>query len=159
MISLNLSRDDTLIIELTIVLTVLDLIACLIAYIWMSVTLITTGIKHLGPSGIESRKLTTSKGSSPVQLGAVVIVPIMNEVKLLVHVTYIYRKMHRMCYTTKITYIIHDRSELDNHRFVTLRGKPAEKVIKKIHNSGVGIIKNDTLIPSLLIYVDKIEEE
>lgn len=59
---------------------------------------------------------------------------------------------------TKITYIIHDRSEPNNHRFVTLRGEPAEKVIKKIHDSGVGIIKNDTLIPSLLLYVDEIEE-
>ena len=60
---------------------------------------------------------------------------------------------------TKITYIIHDRSELDNHRFVTLRGKPAERVIKAIHEQGIVVIKNDTLIPSLLIYVDKIEEE
>lgn len=56
---------------------------------------------------------------------------------------------------TKITYTIHEHHR---QRHYTLTGKPAQRVIKKIHDQGVEEIKKDTLIPGLLLLVHEVEE-
>ena len=59
---------------------------------------------------------------------------------------------------TKITYMIHDHTAKDNHRFVSLQGKPAETIIRKIKRTVRVPLCNGLLIRDLLLWIDEIEE-